>query len=69
MSDCLYKNIKKMGVECKILQYETTLSTRHRSVQIKSNDEWIDLPYGRYGFDHRFAAAHSKPGMFVYKGG
>ena len=43
-----HKNIKKIGVDCRILQYETTISKRHRSVQIKSNDEWIDLPYGKY---------------------
>lgn len=69
MSDWLYKNIKKTGVECRIIQYETPLAKNHRSVQIKSNDEWVDLPYGRYRFDSRFAAARSKPEMFVYKGG
>jgi hypothetical protein len=68
MSDWLYKNIKKTGVECRIIQYETSLANNHRSVQIKINGEWMDLPYGKYGFDSRFAAAHSKPGMFVYKG-
>lgn len=68
MSDWLYKNIKKTGVECRIIQYETSLSNNHRSVQIKSDGEWMDLPYGKYGFDIRFAAASSKPGMFVYKG-
>lgn len=69
MSDWLYKNIRKTGVECRIIQYETSLSAQHRSVQIKSEDEWVDLPYIRYGFDSRFAAAHSKPKMFIYKGG
>ncbi len=69
MSDWLYKNIKKTDVECRIIQYETSLSAQHRSVQIKSEGEWVDLPYMRYGFDSRFAAASSKPGMFVYKGG
>ena len=67
MSEWLYKNIKKADVECRILQYETSLSKRHRSVQIKSEGEWIDLPYMRYGFDSRFAASGSKSGMFVYK--
>lgn len=43
------------------------MSNKHRSVQIKSEGEWVDLPYMRYGFDSRFAAALSKPGMIVYK--
>ncbi|WP_414469120.1 hypothetical protein [Methanobacterium sp. ACI-7] len=69
MSDWLYENIKNTGVECRIIQYETSLSAQHRSVQIKSKGEWVDLPYIRYVFDSRFAAAHSKAKMFVYKGG
>lgn len=68
MSDWLYKNIKKTDLECRIIQYETSLSTKHRSVQIKSECIWMDLPYEKYGFDSRFAAAYSKPRMFVYKG-
>ncbi|MGZ7095786.1 MAG: hypothetical protein ACXVHU_04890 [Methanobacterium sp.] len=67
MSEWLYENIEKTGVQCRIIQYETPLANNHRSVQIKSNGEWVDLPYIRYGFDGKFAAAEFKPGIFVYK--
>lgn len=67
MSDWLYNHIKKTGVECRIIQYETPLANNHRSVQIKSEGEWVDLPYGPYNFDYRFDAAYSKPKIFVYK--
>ncbi|MGB9980152.1 hypothetical protein [Methanobacterium sp.] len=67
MSDWLYNHIKKTGVECRIIQYETPLASNHRSVQIKSNGEWVDLPYEMFNFDYRFGAAYSKPGMFIYK--
>ena len=67
MSDWLYNHIKKTGVNCRIIQYETPLANNHRSVQIKSDGEWIDLPYGMFNFDYRFYASYSKPGMFVYK--
>ena len=67
MSDWLYNHIKKTGVKCRIIQYETPLANNHRSVQIKSDGEWIDLPYGMFNFDYRFYASYSKPEMFVYK--
>lgn len=67
MSDWLYNHIKKTGVDCRIIQYETSLANNHRSVQIKIDGEWVDLPYEMFKFDYRFGAPYSKPGMFIYK--
>lgn len=67
MSDWLYNHIKKTGVDCRIIQYETSMASNHRNVQIKSDGEWVDLPYGLFNFDYRFDAAYDKPGMFIYK--
>jgi hypothetical protein len=67
MSDWLYNHIKKTGVDCRIIQYETSLANNHRSVQIKIDGKWVDLPYEMFNFDYRFGASYSKPKMFVYK--
>ena len=43
------------GVTTRIMQYATSMSSRHRSVQYKdTNGEWKNFPYREYGFNSLF---------------
>ena len=44
-SDALYTELTRIGYTCRIVQYATQYSSRHRSVQIKENGSWNDYPY------------------------
>ena len=44
-SDALYTELTRIGYTCRIVQYPTSQSSRHRSVQIKENGAWNDYPY------------------------
>ena len=47
--------LKKRGVTCRIMQYKTSMSDRHRSVQYKnSKGNWVDFPYKKYGISTNF---------------
>ena len=48
MSDYLYKNMTKAGMKARIIQYATSYSSRHRSVQYYTNGAWHDAPYRTY---------------------
>ena len=66
-SDALYTELRKIGVACRIIQYATSSSSNHRSVQVKNNGAWVDYPYREVGIDVGARATKNKPGMFVYK--
>lgn len=48
MSDYLYKKMTAAGMKARIIQYSTSMSSRHRSVQYSSNGAWVNAPYRTY---------------------
>ena len=65
MSDYLYSKLSAAGITSRIVQYSTSYSSRHRSVQLYGSNGWYDVPYGSYGYSTMFKATSSKPGMTV----
>lgn len=65
MSDYLYSKLQAAGIESRIIQYSTSYSSRHRSVQLYQNGAWVDVPYSSYGYSSMFKATSSKPGLTV----
>lgn len=65
MSDYLYSKLSAAGITSRIVQYSTSYSSRHRSVQIYGSSGWYDVPYSSYGYNTMFKATSSKPGMTV----
>lgn len=54
-SDLIFTRLKERGVGCRIVQYPTSLSARHRSVQYKASDgSWQDFPYRQYGWNTKY---------------
>lgn len=54
MSDYLYTKMTSAGITTRIIQYATSFSSRHRSVQYKQNGVWINVPYKQYGVNMMF---------------
>jgi hypothetical protein len=54
MSDLIFTKCKAAGIHARIMQYPTTYSTRHRSVQYKSAGKWVNFPYAK--LDKMFTA-------------
>jgi hypothetical protein len=48
MSDYLYTHMAAAGMKARIIQYATSYSSRHRSVQYLSNGVWVNAPYRSY---------------------
>ena len=48
MSDYLYKKMTATGMKARIIQYSTSMSSRHRSVQYLANGAWVNAPYRTY---------------------
>ena len=48
MSDYLYTHMKASGIKARIIQYATSMSSRHRSVQYLQNNVWVNAPYRTY---------------------
>jgi len=48
MSDYLYTHMTKAGMTARIIQYATAYSSRHRSVQYRQNNTWVNAPYRTY---------------------
>ena len=63
-SDYLMGQLTKAGVKARIIQYRTSMSSRHRSVQLYKNGNWVDYDYKANGYRMRYWATSSKPGMF-----
>lgn len=54
-SDLIFKELKKYGVSCKIVQYKTSASENHRSVLYKNEKgKWTDFPYREYGWNTKY---------------
>ena len=65
MSSFISCELQARNVETKILQYPTSASSRHRSVQYKdANGKWQNFPYRSYGINSLFndtgGVAHGK---------
>ena len=54
MSDYLYTKMTAAGITTRIIQYATSFSQRHRSVQYEENGVWINVPYKQYGVNMMF---------------
>ena len=48
MSDYLYTHLTKVGIKSRIIQYSTSYSSNHRSVQYMQNNKWVNVPYRQY---------------------
>ena len=66
-SAILLKQLKTKGYKVRIIQYRTSYSARHRSVQIYTGGHWVDYNYKANGYAWRYYATKSKPGLKVIK--
>lgn len=54
-SEFIYTELKSYKVNCRVVQYGTSMSDRHRSVQYKNKkNEWEDFPYRKYGWNTKY---------------
>ena len=73
-SDCIFTELKKYKVACRIYQYATSASNTHQEVYYKNaKNGWSRFPYAKYNFNHMLyttkgANTKSKP-LKEYKGG
>lgn len=51
-SDDLNTKFKKAGYKSRVIQYATSYSSRHRSVQLYQNGAWKTVPYRAYGYNY-----------------
>ena len=54
MSDYLNGQFQAAGYQSRIIQYATSYSSRHRSVQVMRNGAWQTVPYRSYGYNYLF---------------
>ena len=66
-SEILYNQLTSSGTKARIVQYGTSLSSNHRSVQTYQNGAWVDYDYKGNGYGYIYRATSSKPGMTVIK--
>ena len=54
-SEFIFDELKSYKVNCRVVQYVTSMSDAHRSVQYKDkNNNWADFPYREYGWGSRY---------------
>ncbi len=53
MSEYLNNKLKSAGYQSRIIQYSTSYSSQHRSVQLYQG-KWITVPYRAYGYNSMF---------------
>ncbi len=51
-SEYLNSKFKAAGYQSRIIQYATSYSSRHRSVQLYQNGQWKTVPYKAYGYNY-----------------
>lgn len=54
MSQYLNNKFQDAGYKSRIIQYATSYSSRHRSVQLYQNGQWKTVPYRAYGYHYFF---------------
>jgi|GEM_PF-3819290 len=52
-SAILYNQLTRSGQKARIIQYSTSLSPRHRSVQVYKNGRWVNADYSGYGYRYQ----------------
>ena len=62
-SGALYTECTAKNYQCKVIEYQTSYSGQHRSVQINNNGNWEDFPYGQTNVPKMVYATSSKPGL------
>jgi hypothetical protein len=65
MSDYLYKKMRAAGIHARVIQYATSYSSRHRSVQYLQNNTWVDAPYRTYFSTNMFNNTQSTGSVIV----
>jgi hypothetical protein len=55
-SEILFKQLAAAGTKVRIIQYPTSSSSRHRSVQIHQNGAWVNYDYKGNGYASRYHA-------------
>jgi hypothetical protein len=53
-SDILYNQLVKKGNKARIIQYATSMSSRHRSVQYYKDGKWVNYDYKGNGYAMRY---------------
>jgi len=66
-SEHLFNRLTGSGIRARIIQYRTSLSPRHRSVQVYQNGAWVDYDYRASGYARRYFATRNKPGLTVIR--
>jgi cell wall hydrolase len=65
-SAALYSQLTGSGQKARIIQYATSLSARHRSVQVYSNGAWVNYNYKANGYAQTYyATSNSVNGKVV----
>lgn len=54
MSDYLYHELEKRGINARILNYKTSQSNNHRTVQIHNGKSWVNFDYVKYNIEKNF---------------
>ncbi|MEN6328679.1 MAG: hypothetical protein ABFC91_00105 [Methanobacteriaceae archaeon] len=53
-SEILYNKLKAQGYRVRIIQYATSMSSRHRSVQYYKDGKWVNYDYKGNGYAMRY---------------
>lgn len=54
-SEWIFNQLKKNKINCRVVNYPTSASGNHRSVQYQnSKKEWVDFPYREYGWGTQY---------------
>jgi hypothetical protein len=53
-SEILYNQMLKKGYKVRIIQYATSMSSRHRSVQYSKDGKWVNYDYKGNGYAMRY---------------
>jgi cell wall hydrolase len=65
-SAALYSQLTRSGQKARIIQYATSLSPRHRSVQVYQNGAWVNYNYKANGYAQTYyATSNSVNGKVV----
>ena len=54
MSSYLNNQFQAAGYQSRVVQYSTSYSSRHRSVQLYQDGQWKTVPYRAYGYNYLF---------------
>lgn len=54
-SEFIFNRLRDAGVSCRVMQYATSMSPAHRSVQYRDgNGQWVNFPYREFGWGDRY---------------